>query len=64
MNIKTNYGISSLYKFNDYLEASISLDYISFYKIRDRLFFPSGDTSLHFQINRSVLVSLGNRKHQ
>ena len=49
-----DYNISSLYKFNNYLESSISLDDISFYKIRERTFLPFGDTSLLFQINRSV----------
>jgi len=44
-------NISSLY--ND-LETSVSLDYISFYKIRDKIFLPSGDGSFHFEIDRIV----------
>lgn len=49
-----DYNISSLYKFNDELEASVSLDYISFYKIQDILSFPFRDTSLLLEINQSV----------
>lgn len=54
MSIVSNNNISSLYKLNDELETSVSLDYISFYKIRDKIFLPSRDLSFHFEIDRIV----------